>query len=105
MSEQLKCGTVEAGEEYENGDKVMIVEIKATPTVKDVNEHIARMEKLRNYADLRKDTRKYLGAMAGVVTSVPVKTYALKKGLFVIVPSGDTFNIIKPEGKYQVKEW
>jgi alpha-galactosidase/6-phospho-beta-glucosidase family protein len=89
----------------ENGDKAMIVEIKAAPTVKDVNEHIARMEKLRKHADLRKDTRKYLGALAGVVTSEPVKTYALKKGLFVIVPSGDTFDIIKPEGKYQVKEW
>jgi alpha-galactosidase/6-phospho-beta-glucosidase family protein len=89
----------------ENGDKAMIVEIKATPTVKDVNEHIARMEKLRKHADLRKDTRKYLGALAGVVTSEPVKTYALKKGLYVIVPSGDTFDIIKPEGKYQVKEW
>ncbi|MDR0709574.1 MAG: hypothetical protein LBF77_05875 [Spirochaetaceae bacterium] len=89
----------------ENGDKVMIVEIKATPTVKDVNEHIARMEKLRKYADLRKDNRKYLGAIAGVVTSDSVKTYALKKGFFVIVPSGDTFNITKPEGKYQVKEW
>ena len=89
----------------ENGDKAMIVEIKATPTVKDVNEHIARMEKLRKHADLRKDARKYLGAIAGVVTSEPVKTYALKKGLFVIVPSGDTFNIIKPEGKYQIREW
>jgi hypothetical protein len=89
----------------ENGDKVMIVEIKATPTVKDVNEHIARMEKLRKYADLRKDRRKYLGAIAGVVTREAVKAYALKKGFFVIVPSGDTFNIIKPEGKDQVKEW
>jgi hypothetical protein len=58
----------------ENGDKVMIVEIKATPTMKDVNEHIARMEKLR-------------------------------KGFFVIVPSGDTFDIIKPEGKNRIKEW
>jgi hypothetical protein len=89
----------------ENGDKVMIVEIKSAPTVKDVNEHIARMEKLRKYADLRKDTRKYLGAIAGVVTGESVKTYALKKGFFVITPSGDTFDIIMPEGKYQVKEW
>jgi hypothetical protein len=89
----------------ENGDKVMIVEIKATPTVKDVNEHITRMEKLRKYADLHRDSRKYLGAIAGVVTSDSVKTRALKAGFFVIIPSGDTFNIIKPEGKYRIKEW
>jgi hypothetical protein len=96
---------LEADVFLENGDKVMIVEIKATPTTRDVDEHIARMEKLRKYADLHKDTRKYLGAVAGVVTSDAVKNYALKKGFFVVVPSGDTFNIIKPEGKYRVKEW
>jgi hypothetical protein len=89
----------------ENGDKVMIVEIKAKAAARDVDDHVARMEKLRKYADLHKDTRKYLGAIAGVVTSDSVKNYALKKGFFVIVPSGDAFNIIKPEGKYHVKEW
>jgi hypothetical protein len=89
----------------ENGDKVMIVEIKATPRIKDVQDHIKRMEALRKYADSRKDARKYLGAIAGVVTSDSVKTYALKKGLFVIIPSGDTFTILKPEGKYPIREW
>jgi hypothetical protein len=89
----------------ENGDKVMIVEIKATPNEKDVDDHVQRMEKLRAYADLHKDTRKYLGAIAGVDAPDSVKNYALKQGFFVIVPSGDTFNIIKPEGKYHIREW
>jgi hypothetical protein len=96
---------LEADVFLENGDKVMIVEIKATPRIKDVQDHIKRMEALRKYADLHNDTRKYLGAIAGVVTSDSVKTYALKQGFFVIIPSGDTFNIIKPEGKYHIKEW
>jgi hypothetical protein len=96
---------VEADAFLQNGDKVMIVEIKATPAAKDVDEHIKRMEKLRKYADLHKDTRAYLGAVAGVVTSDSVKNYALRKGFFVVIPSGDTFTIIKPEGKYHVKEW
>jgi hypothetical protein len=96
---------VEVDAFLQNGDKVMIVEIKATPTTQDVNDHIGRMEKLRKYADLHKDSRKYLGAVAGVVTSDAVKNYALKKGFFVVIPSGDTFSIIKPEGKYHVKEW
>ncbi|MDR0689336.1 MAG: hypothetical protein LBG08_03585 [Spirochaetaceae bacterium] len=89
----------------QNGDKVMVVEIKATPTVRDIADHVKRMEKLRRYAGLRGDSRKYLGAIAGVVVSDSVKNRALSSGFFVLVPSGDTFNIIKPEGKYRVREW
>jgi hypothetical protein len=89
----------------ENGDKVMIVEIKATPGVRDINDHVKRMEKMRRYADLRQDKRAYLGAVAGVVMSESVKNHALKNGFFVVIPSGDTFSIIKPEGRYHVKEW
>ncbi|MDR1428928.1 MAG: hypothetical protein LBI85_01440 [Spirochaetaceae bacterium] len=89
----------------ENGDKVMIVETKAKPSVDDINEHIKRMEKLRKYADLHNDKRKYLGAIAGVVFGESQKTAALKKGFYVIEPSGDTFSIIVPEGKYHPHEW
>jgi hypothetical protein len=89
----------------ENGDKVMIVEVKSTPSVEDIVDHVRRMEKLRKRADLRGDARKYLGAVAGVVVSDSVKNKALQNGFFVLVPSGDTFSIIKPEGKYHVKEW
>ncbi|MDR2630550.1 MAG: hypothetical protein LBC60_06485 [Spirochaetaceae bacterium] len=101
---------VEVDAFLQNGDKVMIVEIKATPTIKDINEQVKRMEKMRKYADLRgangiRDTRKYLGAIAGVVMSDSIKNHALKNGFFVVIPSGDTFNIIKPEGKYRIKEW
>jgi hypothetical protein len=89
----------------ENGDKVMIVEIKNKPAVDDINDHVTRMEKLRAYADLHNDKRAYLGAMAGVVFNESEKTYALKNGFYVIEPSGDTFTITKPEGKYHVREW
>jgi oligoendopeptidase F len=89
----------------ENGEKVMVVEIKTKPSIEDINDHIERMEKLRNYADLHKDTRKYLGAMAGVVFSESGKIYALKKGFYVIEPAGDTFNIIEPKGSYHPHEW
>ncbi|MDR1618105.1 MAG: hypothetical protein LBS06_03535 [Treponema sp.] len=89
----------------ENGDKVMIVEIKATPTVEDIDDHVRRMEKLRKRADLRGDARKYLGAIAGVVVGDSVKKKTLANGFFVIVPSGDTFSIIKPEGEYHIREW
>jgi hypothetical protein len=96
---------VEVDTFLENGDKVMIVEIKTTPRVEDITDHVERMEKLRKRADLRGDTRKYLGALAGVVMSDSVKNKALGNGFSVIVPSGDTFDIIRPEGKYRLREW
>jgi chromosome segregation ATPase len=89
----------------ENGDRVMAVEIKTKPTIDRINDHIERMEKLRVYADLHSDKRIYLGGIAGVVFSESEKTYALKKGFYVIEPSGDTFTIIKPEGKNSPREW
>jgi hypothetical protein len=89
----------------ENGDKVMAVEIKTKPRIEDVDDHIERMEKLRTYADLHNDKRIYFGAIAGVVLSESEKIYALKKGLYVIEPSGDTFAITEPKGLYHPHEW
>ncbi|MDR1176379.1 MAG: hypothetical protein LBK83_13035 [Treponema sp.] len=89
----------------ENGDKVMIVEIKNKPKTDDIDDHVTRMEKLRKYADLHDDSRKYLGAIAGVVIGESVSTYALKKGFYVIEPSGETFKITEPKGKYHPHEW
>jgi hypothetical protein len=69
----------------------------------DVQDHIKRLEKMRVYADLHGDKRTFLGSVAGVVVTANVKEYALGKGLFVIGPSRETFNIIPPNG--QPKEW
>jgi hypothetical protein len=89
----------------ENGDWAMVVETKVKPSAADINEHIERMEKLRRYADSRNDKRKYLGAVARAVFGDNEKSYALKKGFYVIEPSGDTFTIIEPEGDCHPREW
>ena len=89
----------------ENGDKVMIVEVKSKPTTEDINEHIKRMEKIRAHADIHNDKRKYLGAVAGMVFNDNEKTFAMKNGFYVIEPSGDTFIISVPEGIYSPREW
>jgi hypothetical protein len=88
-----------------NGDWAMAVETKVKPSAADINEHLERMEKLRRYADSRNDRRKYLGAVAGAIFGNSEKNYALKKGFYVIEPSGDTFNIIVPEGDCRPREW
>ena len=87
----------------ENGDKAMLVEVKSKPSTEDVKDHIERLEKMRKYADLHDDKRTFLGAVAGVVMADNVKEYVLKQGFFVIEPSGETFNIIPPNG--EPKEW
>ena len=86
-----------------NRDKAMLVEVKSKPDTEDVKDHIERLKKMRLYADLHGDKRAFLGAVAGVIIPENVKEYALKEGFYVIEPSGETFDIIPPEGK--PKEW
>ena len=89
----------------ENGDKVLAIETKIKPTNEDIDEHIERIKKLRLYADFHNDKRSYLGGIAGVVFGESQKEYALKKGLFVIEPSGKTFKITTPSGDNHPYEW
>jgi len=88
-----------------NGDKVMIVEVKSKPTTEDITEHVERMRKVRAHADLRDDRRKYLGAVAGMVFNKNEKEFAMKNGFYVIEPSGETFIITVPQGEYSPREW
>jgi len=89
----------------ENGDKVMIIEVKSKPKTEDISEHVERMEKVRAHADFHNDKRKYLGAIAGMVFKSEEKTFAMKNGFYVIEPSGDTFIITAPDGIYSPREW
>jgi hypothetical protein len=94
----------EADAYLENGDCIMIVETKVTPSIDDVKDHINRMEKIRKYADLLNDKRKYLGAIAGVVMNENIREYILKQGFYAVVPSGETFSIISPKDN-KLREW
>jgi len=87
----------------QNGDKAMLVEAKTKLTTENVKDHIRRLLKMRKYANLHGDKRTFLGAVAGVVIKPNVKNYALEQGLYVIEPSGETFNITEPNGL--PKEW
>jgi len=89
----------------ENGDKVMVVEVKSKPSSEDIQYLFQSMGKVRFYADNRGDKRRYFGAVGGMYFDARVRNYALKKGFYVIEPSGEAFNIIVPEGKYQPREW
>ena len=87
----------------ENGDIAMLVEVKTKLTIDYIKSHIEQLEKMRIYSNRIGDKRIFLGAVAGAVIPAYVKKYALGKGLYVIEPSGDTFNIIQPIG--EAREW
>jgi len=87
----------------ENFHKAMLVEIKTNLTEKNINDHIERLEKMRKYSDLHDYKRIFFGAVAGVVIPEDIKKIALDNGLFVVEPSGETFNITHPHEK--PKEW
>jgi len=89
----------------ENINTAMLVETKTKPAFGDIDDHVKRLEKMRKYADLKGDKRKFFGAIAGVVMDDEVREYAFRTGLYVIVPSGETFDIFIPEGEYSPKEW
>ena len=87
----------------ENGDKVMLVEVKSKPTTEDITEHAERIAKVKAHSEIHGEKRKFLGAVAGMVFNDNEKAFALKNGFYVIEPSGETFNITPPEG--QPREW
>jgi hypothetical protein len=80
----------------ENGDQAMVVEVKTTLRNEDVDDHLERMEKVRKYADLHGDKREFLGAIAATIVDSSSRAYALKKGFFVVEPSGEDVKITKP---------
>jgi hypothetical protein len=87
----------------ENGDCVMIVEVKADPNTNDVKDHVKRMENVKAYAGLHNDQRKFYGALAGALFNKNVRDYAHKQGFYIIEQSGDTVNITPPPG--EPKSW
>jgi len=86
----------------ENGNLAIAVEVKATLRNVDIDDHLERMAKIRKYADENGDKRQFMGAMASTITDDATRNYALKKGLFVIEPSGDDVKVIKPDGEPRV---
>jgi hypothetical protein len=99
----------------ENGTLAVVVEVKTTLHQNDIDDHLLRMEKVRKYADEHGDKRQFMGAIAATITEPQpspqgegspldksTREYALKKGLFVIEPSGEDVKVTKPEGELRV---
>jgi len=86
----------------ENGTQAVAVEVKTTLRKADIDDHLVRMEKIRKHADEHGDKRQFMGALATFITGEAAKNYALKKGLFVIEPSGEDVKVTKPEAEPRI---
>ncbi|MDR1256174.1 MAG: hypothetical protein LBJ86_00310, partial [Spirochaetaceae bacterium] len=73
-----------------NGEYVMIIEVKTVLKVKDVDDHLKRLERIRREAFPSDEGRRFIGCVAGAVVDEAVKKYAHKKGFYVLEQSGDT---------------
>jgi hypothetical protein len=80
----------------ENGKQAMVVEVKAKLDMADIDGQTGRMEKVRCYADLKGDKRQFFCAMAALTASDRVIEYALSKGFYMIMPSGEDVKVTKP---------
>jgi hypothetical protein len=83
----------------ENEKLVIAVEVKATPSEKDIGHHKRRLEILKEKLEtMGQNHRKILGAIAGAIYEDSVKKATWDAGFYVIEQSGDTMKIDKPEG-------
>jgi predicted AAA+ superfamily ATPase len=87
----------------ENGEYVMLIEVKTDLKVEHVKEHIKRLQTIRQRGRKWQD-RKMLGAVSAAIVKNNVRDYAKKSGFFVISQGGDTIRIDKPEDG-AVGEW
>jgi chromosome segregation ATPase len=84
----------------------MAVEVKRElDRVKDVDEHLKRMELIREHPPAEVAGKKILGAMAGGVVDADVRRYAWESGFFVLELTGDTVELIPPPEGFVPRQW
>lgn len=86
-----------------NDDRAVLVEVKSNLRQADVDAHLDRLQRFKTifprYADA-----KVMGAVAGVEVPDEVALYAYRKGLFVLVQSGETMAIANDD-RFVPAEW
>ena len=84
----------------------MAVEVKRwLANTEKVDEHIRRMQLIREYPPAETKGKKLLGAIAAAVVSPDVREYAEKNGFFVLELTGEDAQLLEPPEGFQPKEW
>jgi hypothetical protein len=87
-----------------NGEFAIAIEVKTKARNEHIDDHVRRMEILRQSMDNQHDARKLRGAIASPIMSEAVRNYTLKAGFYVIEQAGDTVKITIPPG-FTPREW
>jgi hypothetical protein len=84
----------------------MAVEVKRWLEKKEhVDEHIKRMQLIRQYPPAEVKGKKLLGAIVGAVVTPEAREYAEQNGLFVLELTGEDVRLFEPPKDFQPKEW
>jgi hypothetical protein len=84
----------------------MAVEVKRElDRVRDVDEHLKRMQLIRQYPPELVLNKELIGAMAGGVVEADVKNHAYQCGFFVLELTGESVHLIPPPKGFIPQKW
>jgi len=101
---QLNGHSMELDLLLENERKVVVVEVKSTLRVSDVDDFLAQMARLFEFFPRYKSYRVY-GAVAGLDIVEGVTRYAYRQGLFVLGVVGNGMVQIQNDAEFQPKDF
>jgi hypothetical protein len=84
----------------------MAVEVKRwLETKAQVDEHIKRMQLIRQYPPPEITGKKLLSAIVGAVVTPEAREYAEQNGFFVLELTGEDIRLLDPPEGFVPKEW
>jgi hypothetical protein len=87
-------------------DRVMAVEVKhELDRLKDVEEHLKRMELIRKYPPAETVNKHLLGAMAGGNVAADVISAAYEAGFYMLELTGDSVSLVPPPAGFKPRQW
>jgi hypothetical protein len=84
-------------------DTAVAIECKSHCSVEDVEEHLDRLSRFKEYFSQYVPFHLY-GAVASIVMPDDVARFAYRKGLYVLAQSGDTIQI-RNDDRFRPRKW
>jgi hypothetical protein len=104
IKSQLEGDTLELDLLLENGDEVVVVEVKSKFTTSDVSDFLTDLGQLTRFFP-RYQSYTIYGAVAGLEMPSDVGRYAYKQGLFVLAVEGEGLIQMKNDAKFKPKNF
>lgn len=103
IKRRLDNKTLEIDVMVTNENHVLIVEVKSSLGVNDINELIEDLTEFRTFFPEYSQKQLY-GAVAGIEIEEGADKYAYRQGLFVLAQAGETVSILN-NSTFQPKNW